>query len=166
MILVTIGTSEPFDRLLRVLETPARTEEMVVQCGSSTVHPLHATCVPYLEFDDLVDYMRRSRVVVMHAGAGSVLAALAVGRRPIVVPRLRRYAEAVDDHQLDFARKLESIGLVTLVEDPVNLPRVLATAPEGGANGTTLSSGRLARELRAYLGEQVGRTNARAVDLG
>ena len=54
-------------------------------------------------FDELVEHVRRARVVVSHAGVGSVLTALANGKRPVVVPRLHRFGEAVDDHQLPFA---------------------------------------------------------------
>jgi UDP-N-acetylglucosamine transferase subunit ALG13 len=72
-------------------------------------------------FEQLVEYMRAASVVVTHAGVGSVAVALANGQRPVVVPRLQRYGEAVDDHQLMLGRRLAQNGLVTLVEEPETL---------------------------------------------
>ncbi len=161
MILVTIGTSEPFDRLLRAVGLLGYEEEIVAQCGTSLVRPAGATCVDYFSFDDLLAEMKRARAVVMHAGAGSILAALSMGVRPLVVPRLRRFGEAVDDHQVEFARRLDSVGLVELVEDVERLPDALASPAAGGTPLPTLSAGCLARELRAYLSEQVASGNRR-----
>jgi UDP-N-acetylglucosamine transferase subunit ALG13 len=153
VILVTVGTNEArFDRLLQGVDRLAAGEELVVQHGPSLVRPARATCVDYLPFDELVALLRRSRVVVTHAGVGSVMTALTNGRRPIVVPRLARYGEAVDDHQLPFARRLDGAGVVRLVHDPTELPSALSQ--ESGMDATAIRPDRqLVRELRAYLEE-------------
>ncbi|MGH3103673.1 MAG: glycosyltransferase [Gaiellaceae bacterium] len=157
MILVTVGTNETsFDRLLRALEALPETEELVVQHGPSGVRPPRATCFDYLPFDELTAYMRRARVVVTHAGVGSIIAALSNGKRAIVVPRLARHGEAVDDHQLHFGRRAEQAGLVELVEDPATLAEAVArheqrpVAEIGGDN-------RLVEDLREYLSARIGR---------
>ena len=104
MIFVTVGTNEArFDRLLQAFQPSPPDEELLVQHGPSGVRPPGATCVDYLPYDELVATVRRARVVVTHAGVGSIMTALANGKRPIVVPRLRRFDEAVDDHQLQLA---------------------------------------------------------------
>jgi beta-1,4-N-acetylglucosaminyltransferase len=155
MIFVTIGTSEPFDRLLRALDGLVDDEEMIVQCGASSSRPPGAECVEFLSFEKFVEHVRAARVVVMHAGAGSVLTALANGRRPVVVPRLKRFGEAVDDHQVAFAKRLELEGLVTLVEEPRRLAGVLPDLRNGAGCAIT-ADGPLVRELRAFL---ISRTN-------
>jgi UDP-N-acetylglucosamine transferase subunit ALG13 len=149
VIVVTIGTSDPFDRLLAAVALLPGDEEIVAQCGDSTVRPANARCVAFLGFGELNALLASARVVVTHAGAGSVLTALAAGRRPIVVPRLRRYGEAVDDHQVEFGRSLAGAGLVTMVEDPAGLPAAVATAPTIPA--AREADGRLAGEISAYL---------------
>ena len=50
----------------------------------------------------------------------------------MVVPRLRRFGEAVDDHQLLLGRRLHEAELVDLVEDPADLPAVVER-PRGTA---------------------------------
>ena len=156
MILVTIGTSEPFDRLLRALDNLSSEEELIVQAGRSSVRPVAARCVDFLEFDELVEQVRRARVVVTHAGAGTVLMVLANGKVPVVVPRLARFGEAVDDHQVPFGRRFAEQGLVVLVEDPDGLREAIARADGTAPVKPLAPDGQLAHELRGYFAEQIG----------
>jgi exopolysaccharide biosynthesis glucuronosyltransferase PssE len=150
VIFVTVGTNEAsFDRLLRSIQS-ADGEELVVQHGPSAVRPPGARCVESLPFDEVTRTMSEARVVVTHAGVGSVMTALLCGKRPIVVPRLRRHREAVDDHQLPFGRRLEQAGLVTLVSDERALQAAIAAA--GSSAPLRLKPDRrLVSELRGYL---------------
>jgi UDP-N-acetylglucosamine transferase subunit ALG13 len=159
MIFVTIGTSKPFDRLLEALDAVelAPGEELVVQCGDSDVRPARARCVGFLPFAELVDHLRRARLVVAHAGAGTVIAAVSIGVRPLVVPRLAAHGEAADDHQVDFAVRLAEAGLVTLVDDPAGLPGAVAAAANGRLETAAPAGGALAAELRDYLRAAVDR---------
>ena len=84
-----------------------------------------------------------------HAGAGSVLLALAAGKRPVVVPRLARLGEAVDDHQLVFARHLAGTGTVTIVEDLAELVPAVGSAGEVAAVRSGPAA--LTRDLSSYL---------------
>jgi UDP-N-acetylglucosamine transferase subunit ALG13 len=156
MIFVTIGTSEPFDRLLRTLDGLRGTEELIVQRGSSGIELVGARSVDFLSYDQFVEHIRAARVVVAHAGAGSVMTCLAHGKRPVVVPRLSRFGETSDDHQLAFGRRLAEAGLATFVEDPERLPEVLANGAGGSVSALNGSSG-LVGELRDYLTATVGR---------
>jgi UDP-N-acetylglucosamine transferase subunit ALG13 len=151
VIFVTVGTNEaPFDRLVSGVSGLAGREEVVVQHGASAVRPEGATCIGFLPFDELVELVRRARVVVTHAGVGSIMVALSQGKRPIVVPRLGRFGEAVDDHQVPFARRLSERGLVTVVDDPSLLP---AAIDDAHAPVELESTGRLglAQDLATYL---------------
>lgn len=150
MIFVTIGTSEPFDRLLQGLRGVGRTEPLIIQRGSSAIELEDARAVDFLSYEQFIEHIRAARLVVAHAGAGSVMACLAHGKRPIVVPRLSRFGETADDHQLMFGRRLASVGLVTLVEDPTQLPNVLAAGTDGAASAVN-GSGGLVSDLRSYL---------------
>jgi UDP-N-acetylglucosamine transferase subunit ALG13 len=153
MILVTVGTNEaPFDRLLLALggRQPVDGEQLVVQHGPSSVRPPGAECVDYLPYDELADAIRRARVVVTHAGVGSIMTSLSNGRRPIVVPRLARYGEAVDDHQIGLGRRLAAEGLVTCAETEEAIREAL-DAPPPAAEVELGASTRLVADLKAYV---------------
>jgi UDP-N-acetylglucosamine--N-acetylmuramyl-(pentapeptide) pyrophosphoryl-undecaprenol N-acetylglucosamine transferase len=157
MIFVSVGTNEArFDRLVHAVEGIGAGEEMIVQHGPSPVRPAGATCVDYLSFEEMTEHLARARVAVLHAGVGSVLAALASGTKPVVVPRLQQHGEAVDDHQVGFGRRLHEEGLVVLVENLERLAEVVA-AHDGGFEGAVGAEGRLVDELRELIDAAVRR---------
>jgi beta-1,4-N-acetylglucosaminyltransferase len=152
VILVTVGSNgAPFDRLLREVDGIAPAEELVVQHGPSQIRPRDATCVPFMHFSELERAVAAARIVITHAGVGSVLLALMNGKRPVVVPRLARYGEVVDDHQLHFAERLEREVLVTLVREPTELRSAVAQHDERRAPATAEVASALADDLRNYL---------------
>lgn len=155
MIFVTVGTSDqPFDRLIEGVAALAAEEELIVQCGASAIRPSGAECAVFLDYESVLEHMRRARAVVTHAGVGSIMAALSAGKRPFVVPRLRELGEAIDDHQLELGAKLDRAGLVVLVRDPAALAdavRLARPAPQNGNGGTNT----LAEDLRKYLLERI-----------
>ncbi len=126
MIFVSVGTNEArFDRLLRAVAElpddggaarPARPLDRAFPApASSSSTSSRSTRWPTRS--------ALARSFVTHAGVGSVLVALANGKRPIVVPRRKAFGEAVDDHQLQLGRRFAAAGLVTLVEGPAELAR-------------------------------------------
>jgi beta-1,4-N-acetylglucosaminyltransferase len=154
VILGTIGTSAPFERLVSALNSLDGDETVLIQAGRTSTPSHRAKLVDFLPYDELARAVRTARVVVTHAGVGSILLTLSNNKRPVVIPRLRRYGEAIDDHQLEFGRRLADLGLVTLVEDLDRLPAAL-----DGANHNIRSrpnGGGLADALRAYLVERIG----------
>lgn len=156
MIFVTVGTNEAaFDRLLQLVDSLGLADELVVQHGSSAVRPSARELVDFMPFATLIERVRAARAVVTHAGVGSVIVSLSEGKKPIVVARREQHGEAVDDHQVDFARRFEAAGLVTLVETAEELRAALELGAE--APDVLGGSSRLATELRALLGREIAR---------
>lgn len=157
MILVTVGASHfRFDRLLHAVDGLSTSEAVVVQHGPSPVRPAGARCIEFLPFDAVAELVGQARVVVTHAGVGSILLSLMHDKRPVVVPRLRSFGETVDDHQVESARRFARAGLVTLVEDPRGLPLAIANGG-GAASPAPREDVSLVDDLRAYLESAVGR---------
>lgn len=129
VIFVTVGASPmPFDRMLQaVAKLPG--EKLFVQHGPGTPPPGAARVVDFLSFGEMVLAMESAEVVVSHAGAGSIICALRAGHTPVIVPRLGRYSETVDDHQLELARALEAQGRVVVLWDSDRIIEAVAAAP-------------------------------------
>lgn len=133
MIFVTVGThQQPFERLLRGLAALPG-DELVVQYGPSRPPAGVREAVPFLSFAEMLDHFARADVVVTHAGVGSILCATNAGHTPIVVPRLKRHGEHVDDHQVHLIDELERMSKVIVVRDVLDLPAAVASAPPRGA---------------------------------
>jgi UDP-N-acetylglucosamine transferase subunit ALG13 len=134
VIFATVGShpSFRFDRFLRALEAlPAG--ELVVQHGPGEPPPNATQAMPWMTFAEVVETMERADHVVSHAGVGTILCAVRAGHVPVVFPRLKRYGETVDDHQLELGRRLAGDGRLVLVEEGAELAGAVAAAPPRGA---------------------------------
>lgn len=152
-VLVTLGTcGYGFDRLARAAEAAIRPGALaVMQCGSTVYRPTNGLCVEFLPPSVLLACMRRARAVACHAGIGSVALARAAGHVPIVVPRLARLNEQVDDHQVPFARALEGLGLATVANDEGELRAAIETGTRAGGSWLSCEVPDLTPHLTQYL---------------
>jgi UDP-N-acetylglucosamine transferase subunit ALG13 len=96
------------DRLVTLLPSDA---DILWQTGSTPVGDLQIAARPLVPADALAQAVAEADVVISHAGCGSALLALKVGKYPILVPRMREQGELVDAHQVQLARFLESQDL-------------------------------------------------------
>lgn len=152
MILVTVGTNEqPFDRLVLGAAAIGGDEPLLVQHGASRVAPGRGEWVDFLPFDDLAARASEARVVVCHAGVGSIMLARRCGHRPIVVPRRAHLGEAVDDHQIALARRLDEAGMVTLLEDADELERAIRVPVPAATSDVLRGADALNAEVRTLL---------------
>jgi UDP-N-acetylglucosamine transferase subunit ALG13 len=128
---VTVGNgSQPFDRLLRAVANAQHLLPLPVfiQRGSTSfAHPLW-NVRDFIEMHEFERLMHQSALVIMHAGAGSIINAARAGKCPVVMPRRARYGEIVDDHQVEFAEALAGENLVMLANDPADLEPAITRA--------------------------------------
>lgn len=131
MIFVTVGTHEQqFNRLVEcvdlLVEKGIITEEVIIQTGYSTYIPKYCKGFDILPYSDMQKYISDARIIISHGGPSSFIAALQIGKVPIVVPRQKKFDEHVNDHQVNFCRQVyERMGAIYLVEDVDNLDEAI-----------------------------------------
>ena len=113
MIFVTVGTHEqPFDRLLKwidkMVEDKIINEKVVVQKGYTDYELKNCVSYQLIGYEEMQQYIEDARIVITHGGPASFIAPVVIGKIPIVVPRQKKYNEHVNDHQLEFAREVET----------------------------------------------------------
>lgn len=101
MIFATIGTQVPFDRFVQMLDNVCADldEEVIVQSIGGEYEPQHLRKVDFLPPDEFNELFSRARMVVAHAGMGTILSALTQNKPLVVVPRLASLHEHRNDHQ-------------------------------------------------------------------
>jgi UDP-N-acetylglucosamine--N-acetylmuramyl-(pentapeptide) pyrophosphoryl-undecaprenol N-acetylglucosamine transferase len=118
-IVVSLGMHRGFSfrRLLeRLVEIIPDGTEVLWQVGDTDASGLGIDFSQSLPAPKLAQAMADSDAVITHAGIGSAITALESGKRPIFVPRRKRFKEHVDDHQVSIASELDRQGLVFYVE--------------------------------------------------
>jgi beta-1,4-N-acetylglucosaminyltransferase len=118
LIFVTVGGMRAFERLVIAMDRVAGEldEEVVIQTGSTDYEPENCKYFKFMAADEMEELYASTRVVVCHAGIGTILTAMQHNKPLILVPRMKRYGEHIDDHQLEIAREMESRG-ATVVYD-------------------------------------------------
>jgi len=126
MIFLTVGTQFPFDRLVRavdsIIDKGLISEILFAQIGESSYKPRNFESAACLEKGVFDDYMRQASGIIGHAGMGTITMALCNHKPLLVMPRLKRYHEVVNDHQLAIAKKFSEFGYILAVYDAKDLP--------------------------------------------
>lgn len=128
---VTVGNArQSFARMLNAVDCIAGElpQPVVVQHGHTRFESRHCHAVPFIEMSDFERMVREADLVIMHAGGGGVMTAVMAGKIPVIMPRLSRYGEHVDDHQVENARALAASGRVVVAEAPEELGDAIARA--------------------------------------
>ncbi|MEM7470462.1 MAG: glycosyltransferase [Pseudomonadota bacterium] len=156
MIFVTVGTQLPFPRLVAEMNRLAgRTCEPVIAqtCHDLTPYP-NLIVEPFMNSERYTDVIEQARLVVAHAGIGTVLAARQAHVPLILVPRRVSLGEHRNDHQEGTVRQLLGRDGITGVWDTAKLEGLIKSdlsLPETPTvSGPALEG--LVTTLRSYIG--------------
>ena len=153
MIFATVGTHyDGFPRMLDALETLGEVE-LVVQHGHGRAPANASTAAAFMPFSEMSAHFEAADFVITHAGVGSILMAVKNGHVPVVIPRLKRNHEHVDDHQLELAEQMGARGLVRVAWDTKSLVEVIRQVPRRGPNVRLPETGLHAAVRAALYGE-------------
>lgn len=130
MIFVAVGTQKfQMDRLLEALDNLKNNgviqEEIFAQKGCSTYTPSTYDAVDFLNREQFQEMIEKSKIVITHSGVGTIIKALNAGKKVVVVPRLSKYGEHVDDHQIQIANAFSSRNYVFMCMNLEKLSEVL-----------------------------------------
>lgn len=120
----------PFDRLCKTVDAwggERDRKDIFMQIGSTAWRPSNCEYVELLNPDEYADRIKQAEVLVMHAGTGSILAAMKYGKPIIVMPRVARLRETRNDHQLATVRRFKELSGITVALDEQELLQKLDT---------------------------------------
>jgi UDP-N-acetylglucosamine transferase subunit ALG13 len=122
LIFLTVGFQEPFDRLMSAVDAWAAIRgrsDVFAQIGKAKYVPRHVRFTEFVDPSEFKNLMQRSRLVVAHAGIGSILSALEMGKPIVVMPRRAKFREQRNDHQVATAKYFEGKGqIIVAYEEP------------------------------------------------
>ena len=126
-VFVTVGTNHyNFDRMLQHVESCLnlieQDYEAVIQYGYSSPYSNEFTVQSehMLSRDDAEAAYANADLVFSHCGIGSIYNSLYYNRPTVILPRLKKYSEFSDDHQLQIAREIAANPLVFLLEEKLD----------------------------------------------
>lgn len=110
MIFLTVGTQEPFDRLTKAVDAWAATHDEPVfgQLGAlkpDSYRPTHFEWREFISADEYQAKLEGCRLLVAHAGMGSIISALTWGKPLLMMARRATIGEHRNEHQRATAEK-------------------------------------------------------------
>jgi UDP-N-acetylglucosamine transferase subunit ALG13 len=127
VILLTVGTQLPFDRLVEIVDraAPTLSEEVFAQIGESALEPANLSWHRNVDPNEFERQFIAARLIVGHAGVGTVLMALRHNKPLLVMPRRAALREHRNDHQLATCRALTDRPGVYVAYDEATLTDLL-----------------------------------------
>jgi UDP-N-acetylglucosamine transferase subunit ALG13 len=163
LIFLTIGTHEPFDRLVRAVDLwaaqgKAQVFGQITAPAREQEAPKHFEWVTKLSPADYEAKVKAADFLVAHAGMGSIITALNHGKPIVVMPRRGHLKETRNDHQWATAKRLTGRPGIVVADDEAALPDVLDRVLAGGGPGAVESlppyaEPRLIEALRRFVFE-------------
>ena len=117
MILVLLGTqNNSFHRLLEEVEKNIDNgnikEEVIVQKGYTKFESKKMTLYNQMPLDEIISLIDKADLVITHGGVGSIITAIEKNKKVIAIPRLKKYKEHVNDHQLEIIKSFDELGYI------------------------------------------------------
>ena len=133
MILVLLGTqNNSFHRLLEEIEKNIDagniTDRVIVQAGFTKYESNKMEIFDMIPQEELDKLIKEADLVITHGGVGSIMAAVKQGKKVIAVPRLKKYGEHVNDHQLEIIETFKKQGIIIGINDVTELAQALKDA--------------------------------------
>lgn len=128
MIFVAVGTQLPFDRLIQAVDAWAGASsgrKVFAQIAAGSFTPRNIEWARNLPAEEFQAQLTRCQLLVAHAGIGSILSALELGKPVIVLPRRAELGEHRNDHQLATAKRFGARGLVRVAQNETELCQFL-----------------------------------------
>ena len=135
MIIITLGSQKfQFNRLLKavddLVESKIINEEIFAQIGYSDYIPKHYLYKKFLDRNEYMKKINKCDLVITHGGTGAIIGAIKNGKKVIAIPRLKKFGEHVDDHQVQIVNQFNDMNLICGIMDTKNLENAISEAKE------------------------------------
>lgn len=130
---ISLGNSkQSFVRLIESIQSviPDLPKPILIQHGHTPCLSKQMDTKDFISMDTFVNCIQRAKIIILHAGAGSVLHAIREKKWPIIMPREGRLKEHVNNHQIDFAKALHELGKAIMVTNSIEMKEAIHKVEE------------------------------------
>lgn len=158
MILVTLGTQDkPFVRLLDIIQKQIDlgniNDKVVVQAGCTLYKSFDMEIMDLIDRDKFQELISKCDLLITHGGVGSIITGLKYNKKVIAVPRLEKYKEHVNDHQLEIVEKFSDASYILALYENDDLSKVLNKVKEFKPNKYKSNTQNMIKLIEKYIDE-------------
>lgn len=158
-VFITLGSQKfQFNRLLKAVDELCErgtldVEDVFAQIGYSDYIPQKYNYKTFLDRDEFSNEMEKADIIITHGGTGAIIGAVKRGKKVIAVPRLAKYGEHVDDHQLQLIKQFDDLNLICPCRDTNKLEAALDTVQRTKYNSYKSNTLNIISSIEDYLME-------------
>lgn len=157
MIFATVGTQLPFDRMIMAIDKwnkKQRLSDCFAQVGMGGAAPTSLEFSETLTPSQFANQIAKCKVIVSHAGMGTILTALQLCKPIVIMPRLASLGEHRNDHQLATVANLRGTGGIYVAENDQELIQALEQVQslDGGDGFSPHAQENLLRAISDFVG--------------
>ena len=133
MILVVLGTQDkPFTRLLKAIQKQIKkgniTDKVIVQAGCTKFDSKDMEIFDLIPTDEFNKLIKDADLIITHGGVGSILEGVKNNKVILAAPRLEKFGEHVNDHQIQIVDEFSKMGYIIPLKDFNKLDKLLMKA--------------------------------------
>lgn len=154
VIFATVGTQLAFPRLMEALDAlaPQLGEEVVAQVGPDPGDYPNLKSQASVSPEEFEHLFTGARLVIGHAGVGTILSAKRFGKSLVLMPRRHALGEHRNDHQLATAKAVENLTGVYIAWQVQDLRDLLSrTDHQPATNDESPTHAALIDRLKAFI---------------
>jgi Uncharacterized conserved protein len=156
MIYVAVGTQKfQFDRLLKTIDNLISngviTEEVFAQTGNCIYKPVNYSYKEFLSKEEFDNYIHRCDLLITHSGVATIIAGLRYNKPVIVMPRIAKLGEHVDDHQVQIADSFAGKNFILKCDKENNLGTLIDEAKVHEFDEYVSQRERMVNTIRKYI---------------
>ena len=159
MIFVTVGSQKfQFNRLLieidKLIENKSIKEKVFAQIGVSEYIPKNYEYTDFTTQDEFSEKIDKANLIITHGGTGVIVNALKKGKKVIAIPRLSKYGEHVDDHQIQLIKEFEEMNFIEPVYEIDELSNAIQEIKEKKYNIYVSNTDKIIEDIEKFIGEE------------
>lgn len=156
MIFITVGTQKfQFNRLLKAMDELVSggriAEKVYAQTGHCDYQPRNFRFSPFLNKEEFNRCVAGCDLLVTHSGVATIITGMKYRKPIIVMPRLARYGEHVDDHQVQIAESFGNKNYVLYAKDESQLPELVSISKTHAFDQYVSCRDEMVGTIRAYM---------------
>lgn len=156
MVFVAVGTQKfQFNRLLKAVDDLVAQGllegEVFAQIGYSDYVPQNYQYKDFISRDVFQSCIERCDLLITHSGVATIIAGLRLRKPTVVVPRLEKFGEHVDDHQFQIAENFSSKNLLLMCREQDDLGELVKEAETHAFDRYVSQRDRVIATVRDYL---------------
>lgn len=156
MILVLLGTqNNSFHRLLeeiqRNIDNGNIKEKVIAQKGYTKFESKDMILYNQVPIEEMRKLINSADLIITHGGVGSIITSIEQGKKVIAVPRLKKYNEHVNDHQLDIIKSFDEMGYIIGIEDVAQISEALEKVKEFEPKEYVQNTGNIIKIIEEFI---------------